>query len=800
MNKGSVPGWHARWIEPIQPDVIEEPAFSLAQMFSGEVPAQEPPERRMHPSRLLKRVFSLDTAAHGRPVRATMRCTAHGIYEATVNGVPVSADLYAPGYTSYRGLLEYQTYDVTAAVCAAAPGAPCVWSIVLADGWWAGRISTSGGSAQFGNRLAVLGEIEIAYADGAVEYVGTDEGFRSSTGRWVYADPVIGEKQDLRREVDGWQASTDVEGWAPIVAVGVEGPEPTAESCPPVRRGAELAPRAWWREDDAIVVDFGQVIAGFVRIECLLCEGGELHVRHSEVLDEHGRFLLNIVGRNKDQTCVYVGRGREDVLEPHFSLHGFRYARITGWDEAVGVDFDPARITALAVWSAMRETGRIRTSDARLNRLLDNVLWSQRGNMVSIPTDCPQRERAGWTGDMQVFAPTSTFFMDTQAFIRRWLACVRADQRENGEVVDYSPAPRDFWEDESFTGSYSSAGWGDAIAMVPWTLYERYGDTSVLAENYDAMVRWHAFSMASAAEGKTGDDRFIWDTKFHYGDWMYPSEMIFGTHDPMTTARATKDVFATAFLARTSEVLARVAEVLGRADDAARFAADAESVRRAFAARFVREDGTMALERELQGPYVIALAFDLVPEELRARCAERLAELVHAAGNRLDCGFLSVPYLLDVLMRFGYEDLAGTLLMQGECPGWLYEVDRGATTIWENWAGVAPNGKVSEFSFNHYAFGCVADWVVRTVGGLSSVEPGYRVFSVAPRAVGGLTSCELAYESAAGRIEVAWRVDDGGAGGSRLEVTVPAGAKALVSLPGCAVPREVGAGRWLFGW
>lgn len=772
--------WHARWIEPAQPDVLDEPEFSLAQMFSGAKIEQEPPEKRLHPSRLLKRAFTLDAAAHGGIARATLRSCARGIYEAALNGERVSEDLYAPGYTSYAKLLEYQTYDVTGLV----REGENVWCAVLADGWWAGRISTPGGSAQFGRRLAYLGELEVAYADGSVEYVGTDDAWRSSTGRWVYADLVIGEKQDLRLEQDGWQASADTEGWDAVAEIDYDGPAPTPESAEPVRVGATLAAASWWREGDAIIVDFGQVICGFVRLECVLGEGQELSLQHSEVLDKDGRFFMNIVGRNKDQRCVYVGRGRAEaeVLEPHFSCHGFRYVKIDGWDEAAQGAFDPTRICAKAVWSAMRPTGSITTSDSRLNKLLQNVLWSQRGNMVSIPTDCPQRERAGWTGDMQVFAPTSTFFMDTQAFIRRWLASVRADQCENGEVVDYSPAPRDFWANDSFTGSRSSAGWGDAIVMVPWTLYERYGDASVLAENYDAMVAWVDCCFEKAAGGKTGDDRYIWDTTFCYGDWMYPSEMMFGTHDPMQTSRNTADVFATAYLAHTAGLLAQVAGVLDHDGDAARYAELAANVRRAFAARFVNADGTLALAHELQGPYVIALAFDLVPAELRAAAAERLVELIHGNGDRLDCGFLSINYLLDALVDTGHADVAGALLMQDACPSWLYEVDHGATTMWENWGGISPTGEVATFSFNHYAFGCVADWVVRTVGGLATLEPGFRRFQVAPQVLGGLTSCSLAYDSAVGRIEVSWEAEPDASHG-RLAVAVPAGAGAEVTLP-----------------
>lgn len=756
-NEGTAPGprsWHASWIEPEQPDVTEEPTFTLADMFEngGKLPEQEPVEKRLHPSRLLKRVFDLPA---GEVVQATLYMTAHGVYEALINGTPVSADLLAPGYTSYASYLEYQTYDVTLLVRAGQPSN--VWGVVLADGWWAGRIATPGDSCQFGNRLAVLGELEVVYADGSVVRVGTDDSFMSSTGKWVYADICIGEKQDLRLEEPGWAESADVEGWRPvgIVDEGFDNLRP--QLAPPVRAGAELAVASWWREGDTFVIDFGQVLVGHVRLACRLGVGQELCLQHAEALDAAGRFFMNIQGRNKDQADVYVGRGSDEVLEPHFTFHGFRYVRLSGWDAAVQGEFDPTRAVAVATWTDMRRTGHITTSDTRVNRLLDNVLWSQRGNMLAIPTDCPQRERAGWTGDAQVFAPTATFFMDVRSFLERWLECVKADQQDNGEVLDYSPAPRSYWACLDFTGVLSSAGWGDAIVLVPWTLYERYGDESALRSCYDAMLRWHEFCVGSAAGDKQGLDCFVWDTKFHYGDWMFPSYMMGAdAPGPMGTAKATADVVATAYLAHTTDTLAKVARALGDEGRVAELEEYAGCVRKAFTAQFFKGDGM--LTSEFQGPYVLALAFDMLPEGERQAVADRLAAMVRANGDKLDTGFLSVPYLFDVLGRFGYGELAERVFFQDGCPSWLYEVDRGATTIWESWAGIQPDGTVGAYSFNHYAFGCVADWFVRTVAGLSAKAPGFAEFEVVPHPMGGLTSCDVEYESAAGTIRVRWEL------------------------------------------
>ena len=280
------------------------------------------------------------------------------------------------------------------------------------------------------------------------------------------------------------------------------------------------------------MVDFGQVIAGRVALDCVLGEGQELVLRHAEALDAEGRFFENIVGRNKDQRDSFVGRGRRELMEPAFTFHGFRYVCIEGWDEALQGIFDPTCVEAHAIWASMTRTGRMVTSDARLNRLLENVIWSARGNLINVPTDCPQRERMGWVGDALIFAPTAAFLYDVDALMRQWLASVRADQLPDGQILDYSPAPRAIMGSAEFLGALSSAGWGDAIVHVPWTLWQHYSDRTALEDNYEAMYAWHDFCVASAAGEapavpggelppvKEGDDRYIWDTKFHHGDWM----------------------------------------------------------------------------------------------------------------------------------------------------------------------------------------------------------------------------------------------------------------------------------------
>lgn len=766
--------WRARWIEPVQDDVTEEPPFSLADMFApgAKMPEQTPPEERLHPCPLLKRTFK----ARARVAKATLSITAHGLYQARINGEPVCDAVFTPDFTSYEKILMYQTYDVTDLV----REGDNVWTVVLADGWWAGRIAVQGNSRQFGTRLALLGELELAYDDGTTEVVCTDGSFRCSTGKYVYADIQIGEKQDLRLERKGWDTEASCEGWQPVAEVAF-GPERLVPQLgPQVVRRETLACARVWSEGDSLVVDFGQVIAGRIQITCALADGQVLTVEHAEVLDADGRFFRNIIGRNKDATDVFVGRGGIEALEPDFTFHGFRYARITGWRG----DFDPSCIKAVALRSDLDEVGCIETSDERVNRLVSNVLWSQRGNMLSIPTDCPQRERMGWTGDIQVFAPTGCFFMDLDLFLTRWLDQVMADQLDDGEIVDYSPMPASAREQAGFIGARSSAGWGDAVILVPWELYRQYGDSSVLERCYDAMLRWHEHCVESAAGEKDGDDRYVWDTAFHYGDWMLPSMLAAPDADPLDGARMTKDIVATCFLAHATDVLAEISDLLGHGKEADEQRAYAAHVRAAFPGRFYLGGGAMSVE--LQGCYVLPLAFDMLPEAERQAVADHLAEMVRANGDRLDTGFLSVPYLLDVLGRFGHGSLAEDLFWQSDCPSWLYEVDHGATTIWENWVNVAPDGTVGAFSFNHYALGCVAEWIVRHVGGLEITEPAYRRFEAAPHFIHGLSHVSLAHRIATGVVKVAWRSEGGG---HRVDIEVPEGSEAHVVLPG--VPERV---------
>jgi len=762
--------WTGKWIEPIQIPVTDEPPFNLKDMFAGKIIPQTPQEERLHPCQLMKRTFRIKDVKN--IVQAKLTMTAHGIYKVKINGQEVTEALFTPDNTSYKKYLQYQEYNVTSFL-----NQENIWSVIVADGWYAGRISVDGSSAQFGNMLGILGELEIAYADGSFEIIGTDQNFVSKTGKYVYSDIFIGEKQDLRLE-DNWETDFSIDGMTPVKVVEYPMDNLVPQRGEYVKAQEVFEPIDIWREGDAWIIDFGQVIAGYVCLELELAVNQEIVLEHSETLNEKGEYFNNILGRNKDQKDIFIGRGRHEILKPEFTFHGFRYVRLSGF---LG-DLKKENLTAVAVYTDMKKTGSFITDHPKINQLLSNIEWSQKGNMISIPTDCPQRERVGWTGDMQVYAPTATFFMDVSELISRWLDQVRADQLENGEVVEYSPLPGKHLNQVPMTGSFSSAGWGDAIIMVPWTLYERYGNKRILEENYEAMLKWYEFSIESAAGEKSGWEKYLWDTKFHFGDWMFPSYMI-GSNPkgPMATAHETKEIFGTAFLANSSFLLSKIAGILGYSDQSAQFHSYGKKVKEAFEKAYFK-DGRLL--RDFQGCYVIALAFDLLTEPAKKAAVKRLIQLIQANGNRLDTGFLSIPYLLDVLVANDYEDLAREIFLNEQCPSWLYEVNKGATTIWESWAGIQPDGTVGKHSFNHYAFGCVGDWMVRNIAGLQVKKPGFSEIYIRPNLNLGISCFDLCYDSVKGPICIS-------VNNSQLKVIIPPGVTAIVEQPDLGITKKI---------
>ncbi|MEV6302995.1 family 78 glycoside hydrolase catalytic domain [Actinoplanes sp. NPDC051861] len=760
--------WRAAWVRPVQ-----EPAFverwTLTDWITGQRP-ELPVTSRLRPVQLLRQRFSVE----GSVVRGRLYASAHGIYQAWVNGVEAGDQVLAPGFDSYQDRVSVQCYDVTSSL----RGGANVLAFALADGWFAGRIGVTGSSAQFGDSVSAIWQLHLEYSDGSTGVVCSGGDVAGSVGGWVYADLFVGECYDSRAEPSGWKSHDFSDaGWAPV---GLSG-EGTAALRPfsgePIRRLGEIPPRAVTGDaESGWVADFGQVVAGRVRISAVMAAGQTVTLEHTETLDGDGNWYTNIAGINKEQTDTYIASGlaEGESWEPAFTFHGFRYVRIKGVDS-------PPDATAIVLGSDLAWTGEFRCDDARLNRLHENVVWSQKANFLSIPTDCPQRERAGWTGDILVFAPAATNNAQVVPFLRRWLDNVRADQLADGRVPIYSPYSP--WDAEAATlgtgigAVVASAGWGDAIVHVPWALYERTADHRVLAENFDAMLAWIAYQRTPE-----------YSESLHFGDWLTPST-IEGRplHEAIGVAPAlTGPLIAPMFRAQSLTLAARAARVLGR-PEAAELESEAGRVRAEFAASSVSEDGRLPVE--LQGLYVLALAFDLIPARARSAAAARLAELVESRGGRLDTGFLSVPHLLDVLWDTGRRDLARRVLWQSEAPSWLYQVDNGATSIWESWDAVGPDGPRRELSLNHYAFGCVDDWLYRRVAGIRAAAPGYREVVFEPDFEAGAGEVRAHVGTPFGRVGVGWRRRDGEV---RVWGTVPEGVVARLVLPGGEISLPAG--------
>ncbi|MEU0479607.1 glycoside hydrolase family 78 protein [Streptosporangium sp. NPDC006013] len=688
---------------------------------------------------------------------ARLYATALGLYEAELNGVVVGDHVLAPGWTAYEHRLRYQTFDVTGLL---REGANCLGA-TLGDGWYRGRLGPGGGRALYGDTLALLAQLEISYRDGTVQRFVTGESWLAAPGPLVSADLYDGEEHDARLERPGWSSpGHDVSGWSPAGIVERDLATLVAPTGPPVRRTEFVAPvEVHASAHGTTILDFGQNLVGRLRITVSGERGERVVLRHAEVMQD-GELHYETM-RSARATDVYTLRGGgPETYEPRFTFRGFRYAEISG-------PVRPQDVTAVVCHSDLERTGWFTCSDPLVNRLHENVVWSMRGNFVDVPTDCPQRdERLGWTGDLQVFAPTASFLYDSAGLLTGWLADLAAEQREDGlvpYVIPRVPAYSD----------RAAAAWGDAAVIVPWVLYRRFGDAGVLAEQFGSMRGW-----VDHLETLAGESR-LWDRGFQFGDWLDPA----APPDRPDQSRTYPEIVATAYFARSAELLSRAAGVLGRAEEEARYGELAGQVRRAFQEEYVAASGRL-LSDSVTG-YALALEFALLPTPVqRRRAALRLRELVRAGGYTIPTGFVGTPLVCDALAETGHLDAAYHLLMQTECPSWLYTVVQGATTIWERWDGLLPDGRVNRgdmTSFNHYALGAVADWLHRTVAGLAPAEPGYRRLAVHPRPGGGLTHASARLRTLYGTAEVSWRIEDGQI---TVEAVVPANTVAEVTLPG----------------
>lgn len=795
--------WKACWIEPnplpqLEKNPLEEAKKTwmgvLGAMMRGENPEIISDEENLRAQPLepydppvrMRRVFRLEKEVK----RARLFITAHGIYEVKINGKPVTDAVLNPGFTTYDKRLRYQVFPVETHLQS---GENAI-AVTVADGWYKGKIALGRG-CEYGEVPGLLLQLETEYADGTRTVLCSDESWQYSfDGPIRAADLFLGQTVDARMDDgDPSRCTYDAKTWEKVRQKQEASPVLDAQCSPLAKVFAEIpAQRVWTAPNGDTLVDFGQNMAGGIRVEIHGETGEEITFEHGEVLDQAGNFTYAFESdetRAQKDRYICAGSGRE-VFSPQFTYHGFRYVRVTG-----GQDWTKEQFTALAVSTENPVTGTFRCSDDRLNQLQHNIYWSQRSNNITIPTDCPTREKAGWTGDVVVYGATALYNQDMTAFYEDWLKSVRLEQTENGHVLNTVPLIKNYIQ-QTMAGSL---GWGDVILTLPLQLYHLKGDIRVLKENYAAMERWMEAMKKSAYELPTAgpmggvteeafasmskrqqdNQHYLINTGFHFGDWLVPSvKNAEGFSDGPASAFLTMNYVDTALLAADADMFAEVSELLGFSDKAKQSRAYAQRVREAFYEEYVGADGKV--RQEMQGNYILALKCRMVPRETEPALAENLNELIRQNGYCLDTGFMSVPYLLDVLCDYGYEETAQKILWQTKCPSWLYEIEHGATTVWENWDAVREDGTVDKCSFNHYAFGCVGDFLYRRIAGIGNAGIAYDKIRIAPLYGCGLAWAEGEHGSPNGPIRVRWEKKGGRI---RISGKIPANTEAVLVLP-----------------
>jgi alpha-L-rhamnosidase len=762
-------------------------------------PADDPDNARLpfgtRPAHILRTTF---TAAE--VVRARLYSTALGVYEVFLNGERAGTVELAPGSTSYDRTLYAQAADVTSSLL---PGANTV-EIVLSDGWYRGQVGAFRKPAGWGELLAARLELHLELADGSRQTVRTDE-------RWTSAPSPITRADLMDGQITDFLAARGPE--RPVLVDAVTAPPIDWSPAPPVRRIEDRPVASLTRlPDGAWIADFGQNASGWIALTDLGPAGTRTVIDHGEHLDPVTGDLTTThldIQRPGDPVTVFVQHDEavssgaaDELFEPRHTVHGFRYARLQRGE----VPLDASSLTMRVVHTDLRTTGTFACSHQDLNHLHEVARWSFRGNAVDVPTDCPTRERIGWTGDYQVFLPSAARLYDVSGFSRKWLRSVRDDQLDDGRIANFSPDGRriKLRGDKRLDMMTGSAGWGDAIVLVPWELYRTYGDRQVLAENWDAMLRWVEWALATArtarhpsrvarSEVPLPHEEFIWDGSFHWGEWAEPKPRTGDgspestDDDPEAWMTTDKGEVGTAFLYRSAVTLAGIARVLGREAAADRYTGLGERIKEAWRTEFLHDTGRTTADT--QASYVRALAYGLAPEKLRDAVATRLTELIEEAGTHLGTGFLSTAHLLPVLADTGHVDLAYRVLLQRTSPSWLGMLDRGATTVWEEWDGVDEDGNANA-SLNHYSKGAVIQFLHTHTLGLRQAanSVAWERFVVAPVPHASVDWARGTFDSPRGTIAVEWRLVD-----DELDITVdvPPTAFATVVFPDGA---EVTAG------
>jgi len=689
---------------------------------------------------------------------ARVYVTSLGLYQLFLNGKKVSTDLFTPGWTSYKNRIQYQTYEVTSMI-----REKNVMGAILGDGWYRGNIGWVSQNGYYGSKLALLAQLQINYTDGTTETIGSDQSWKASNGPIIESDIYNGETYDARKAMPGWAANGfDDSQWGKVAVIDHSKKILIAPQGAVVKAIEEMKPlKMFTTPKGETVFDMGQNMVGWVRLKVQGKKGEQVTLTFAEVLDKAGNFYTENLRSAKCTDHFILNGSGVEVFEPHFTFHGFRFVKIEGNSSPVSLD----QVTGVVIHSDMAPTGSFTCSDTLINQLQQNIQWGQKGNFLDVPTDCPQRdERLGWAGDAQVFSMTAAYNFNVAPFYTKWMRDVAADQLPNGKVPHVIP--------DVLKGEGGSTAWSDVTIIVPWTTYLTYGDKRILEVQYPSMKAWVEYMRSRAGED------LIWTGDYHFGDWL-----AFATTDSDYPGATTeKDLIATAYYSYSSGLLAKIAGIIGKSDDAKSYTQLSDNIKKAFQKEFVTPAGRLV--SHTQTAYSLALAFELLPEDLIPKAAAFLAADVKKMGH-LTTGFVGTPLLCKTLSAHGYDDLAFMLLTRKTYPSWLYPVTQGATTIWERWDGQKPDGSFQDVgmnSFNHYAYGAIGEWLYRHVAGMDidPEMPGYKHILLAPHPGGGLTNANAEFTSLYGKVKSSWKIEGND---FVYDVTVPANTTATVTLP-----------------
>jgi alpha-L-rhamnosidase len=714
----------------------------------------------MRPSPIFRKAFPVTKKIR----QAVAFITAHGLYEAEINGHKVGDAYLTPGWTSYTKRLQYQAYDVTALL----QQGKNVVGATLGNGWYRGFIGTKPPMpGLYGKDIALLFQMEITYTDGTKTTVLSDNSWKSSTAQVRYAEIYYGSNIDNRLQQKGWSTSNfDDKNWSGVKTGNFSKDVLVATINEPVKKHEAFKPvKIFTTPKGEKVIDFGQNLVGWVRLKIKGNSGDKIIISHAEVLDKTGNFYTENLRTARSQDTFILKGGEEETFEPAFTFHGFRYIKIEGYEGEIR----PENFTAYALYSDMAPAGSFSCSNPLINQLQSNIQWGQKGNFLDVPTDCPQRdERMGWTGDAQVFSRTASYNMNVHAFFDKWLRDLSADQYVTGSVPKVIPniiVAKD--------GPGGSTGWADVTTIVPWDMYLAYGDKQILKNQYNSMKAWVRYMQDQSKN-------YLWQSGKHYGDWLF-----YSVNDDRdgTSAITSKYLIAQCFFAHSVQLVINTAKLLGNTADEAYYTIVLHNVKDAYLKEYVTPNGLIS--SDTQTAYALALQFDMLPEHLRQQAAARLVSNIRRYNNHISTGFLGTPYICHVLSRFGYADVAYQLLLQDTYPSWLYPVKMGATTIWERWDGIKPDGsfEISEMnSFNHYAYGAIGDWMYRVIAGIDTKidGPGYKQIIIKPTIGGNLTNVNADYETIYGKVSSHWKIYNGKL---QLDVTIPANTTATIYVP-----------------